>query len=383
MIIRNSIGIGINLMKKLIMAICLMLILSSATGCAFTPRSEAQPPLAMDRIEQLGFDGGNIGAGGLICQGDDGYIYYRSERDGWKLYKAKPDGSSKKKVSDRVVENINVLGEWVYFIDHMDDNSIYKIRTDGTDMKKLVDGWCYNLYVAESGMYFDKRDEHNDSQIYAADLDGKNMVMLLQGKTVAYYYKGNIYYKGPQQLGVYNIAKNTEKILVRTGVHNVSIDDSGIYYYDMDKSEFRRMDLNGGGDSTLVRGGDFFNYHQGQLYYVGIGSNENGPCHTVNRLNIESGETTVLMEEANEYFDAHGNWLGITFKEWEEGSEKIDPSLIDKTDGSLKNGFNESVGYTYVAGEYPYLRGILQKSLLETGKLDCIARLDDPISIWD
>jgi len=364
--------------------IAFIIIICGLTGCGVHIQADLPDiPAAPESIERLGYEGGNVGAGGLVCGGDDGYIYYRSESDSWKLYKAKPDGSSKTKVSDRVIEGINVLDGWVYFIDHFDGNSIYKVRTDGTEEIKLVDGWCYDLYAAESGLYFDKRDENNHSQVCRADLDGENFTMLVSDMTVAYYYKGNIYYKNSQELGVYDITAKSGKSLVKGETYNVSVDDSGIYYWAVDKEEFHRMDLNGDMDSIIQKGGDYFNYHQGNLYYMGISSNKNGPCHVINRLDLSNNETTLLLEEANEYFDTHGNWLGITFRQWLEHPETVDPSMIDEKDGGLKNGFNESVGYVYAVGEHLYMRAALRESLLITGKVDCIARLDEDVIIWD
>ncbi|NLT95549.1 MAG: DUF5050 domain-containing protein [Clostridia bacterium] len=99
----------------------------------FEPINTAQDVLPTDEqntlgsltaSKLLGFEGGNIGAGGLVCGGKDGYIYYRSESDGWKLYKAKPDGTEKTKLSNRVPGCINVLEGWVYLCDFTDDFSI-------------------------------------------------------------------------------------------------------------------------------------------------------------------------------------------------------------------------------------------------------------------
>jgi len=355
--------------------------INTATGVLPTDEQNAlDTPIT---AELLGFEGGNIGAGGLVCNGKDGYIYYRSESDGWKLYKAKPDGTEKTKLSDRIPECINVLVGWVYFCDYTDNFSIYKVRTDGTDEIKLVDGYCKNLYVAESGMYFDMRDGNNSPQIYHADLDGKNMTMLVPDASLMYYYKDKIYL-GSRQLKVYDINTGTEKVLIETYVHNVSIDDSGIYSWAADRGEFHRMNLDGGNDRVIIRGGDYFNYCGGNLYYEGIGENKNGPCHTINCLNIATDKTVILLEEANEYFNAHGEWVGVTFKQFNEHPETINPELLKQDEqGEIFVGYCESVGYVYVAGEYLYMRGSLRESLIENGKLNCIARLDGGVTIWD
>ena len=337
--------------------------------------------------ERLGFLGGNIGAGGLVCAGDDGYIYYRSESEGWRLYRALPDGSNKTKVSDRYASCINVLDGWVYFLDYPEDFPIYKVRTDGTEEIKLVDGYCSNLYVAESGIYFDKRDENNVPYIYRADLDGSNLTMLFpEEASLMYYFKGRIYL-GAGQLGVLDIDTSEEKILADTYIYNVTVDGTGIYFWAVDNGEFHRMDLDGSNDSIIVRGGDFFNYAGGNLYYMGISENANGPCHVINRLNVETGENVTLYEELNEYFDAHGNLVGVTFRQFDYGD--YDHDLFEYNDQGeqvLKGGgsyYNETVGYVYVAGQYLFMRAALRESLVAKGEFDCIAWLTDGMAIWD
>ncbi len=203
-------------MKKKIAVFMMASILAlSLVACSLNDDNSNTPSAS---VEQLGFEGGNISAGGLVCRGNDGNIYYRSESDDWKLYKAKPDGSEKTKISDRIPSCINVLDDWVYFLDYRDNFSIYKVRTNGTEETKLVDGCCGNLYVADSGIYFDMRDEQNISHVYRADLDGRNMTTLFQNASLMYYYKGKIYL-GSAQLGVYDIETGDEKILAQTYIY--------------------------------------------------------------------------------------------------------------------------------------------------------------------
>ena len=337
--------------------------------------------------ERLGFSGGNIGAGGLVCGGDDGYVYFRSESDGWKLFKAKPDGSDKVKLSDHVPDVINVLDGWVYYKAYTDGFAVYRVRTDGTDETKLADGGYGYLFVAESGIYYEARDERNTSHIYRADLDGSNATLLFSDATLMYYYEGKIYL-GAGMLGVYDIETGEEKVLADTYIADVSVDESGIYYWAVDEGEFRRMDLNGGNDSVILHGGDYFNYTNGYLYYMGISENANEPCYIINRLNVETGETITLHEALNELFDAHGELLGITYRQLQNGD--YDPDLFEynsQGEMALKEGggsyYNESVGYVYVVGQYQYMRAALLESLIQNGEFDCIARLDGGVTIWD
>lgn len=334
--------------------------------------------------EKLGFQGGNIGAGGLVCAGEDGYVYYRSESDGWRLYKARPDGSDKTKLSDAVPDCINVLDGWVYYLNFRDGFSIWKTRADGTEETKLVDGYCGNLYVAESGMYFDRRDERNVPSVYRADLDGGNVTRIYPEAWLRYYYGGRVYVER-DEFTAYDLAAGEETTLAAgTLVHSVAVDDSGVYYWAVDAGEYRRCDLDGSNERVLLRGGDYFNYCGGALYYMGIGENENGPCHIVCKLDLASNETTVLLEEANEFFDEEGRWLGVTFKQFQERPETIDPALFREDEqGMYFAGLNESMWYVYDCGGCLFTRPCLRESLIQKGRLDCLARLDGGVVIWD
>jgi predicted small lipoprotein YifL len=340
-------------------------------------------PAGPDKAGRLGFQGGNIGAGGLVCDGGDGYIYYRSESDRWRLYKARPDGSEKTKLSDAAPDCINVLDGWVYYLNYRDGFSIWKVRTDGTGETKLADGYCGNLYVAESGMYFDMRDENNAPSVYRADLDGGNMTLLYPKAWMKYYYGGKVYVYTSQLIAL-DIATGEEKAVAPTYIHNVTVDESGIYYWAVNEGEYRQVDLDGTNARVLVKGGDYFNYCDGVLYYTGIGENKNGPCHIVYKLNLDSNEKTVLLEEANEFFDQNGMWLGVTFRQLQESAETIDPALFEQSEeGQIFKGLNESVWYVLACGEHLYMRAALRESLVQKGRLDCIARLDGGVVIWD
>ena len=87
------------------------------------------------------------------------------------------------------------------------------------------------------------------------------------------------------------------------------------------------MDHDGSNRSVILRGGDYFNFTDGNLYYMGISENENGYCHVINRLNVETGETETLYEELNELFDEHGNLIGVTISQFYNGN--YEPDLFE------------------------------------------------------
>ena len=51
--------------------------------------------------------------------------------------------------------------------------------------------------------------------------------------------------------------KQEKKVLAGTYIHNVSVDDSGIYFWAADKGEFHCIDLDGVNDTIILHGGDF------------------------------------------------------------------------------------------------------------------------------
>ena len=398
---------GLEKMKKAVLFIIALTLILSLSGCSnpdkdsiigatnesskstfLSPNNNQSEDTAAPQAptERLGFSGGNIGVMGMMCDGGDGYIYYRSEAD-WRLYRAKPDGTEKTKICDTVIVNINVLDGWVYFIDYFDDNAIYRVRTDGTDLMKLADGYCGNLYVAESGIYFDRRDENNAAQVYNADLDGGEMDKIIADCYVEYYYDGKIYTSGVKNFdfGVFDAKTGEYKLLAKTYAHYVSVDESGIYYWAVNEGEYRCIDYDGG-ERVIVSGGDFYNYTDGFLYYVGVGENENGPCHIVYKMNVKTGEKQELYKELNEFFDIHGDLIGVTYKQMETGD--YDADIFEDTPYGkvLKGGenyFNEAVSFVYVAGGNVYQHGLLRESIIQKGVLDCIARIDGDLMIWD
>jgi hypothetical protein len=119
---------------------------------------------------------------------------------------------------------------------------------------------------------------------------------------------------------------------------------------------------------------------------MGIGENANGRCHVIYRLNIETGEKAALYEELNEYFDVHGDLIGVTFEQFR--NDEYDKDLFE-SDGyggmNLKGGGwfgSENVGYVYVAAGHLYMRAGLRESLIQNGSLDCIAILNDGAKSW-
>jgi hypothetical protein len=139
-------------------------ILRISVGLTTTaPPVSTTPPSSS--INTIGNTSANIYNWGLAAiQGD--WIYYANLNDGQKLYKIKTDNTGRAKVSDDIVMNINVVGDWIYYSGNGGDGwSIYKIRTDGTGRTNLnVNGGLVNVigdlifYKADDALYRMKTD---------------------------------------------------------------------------------------------------------------------------------------------------------------------------------------------------------------------------------
>lgn len=120
---------------------------------------------------------GNVVNDGRIAQRGDWVFYAYLPDQG--LYKMKSDGSSRQKLCDGAVSNINVVDEWVYFslsqkVDGKYINGIYKIKTDGTQKQKLcddvvscvnvVDGWIYYINESDLASFYKMRLDGSQQQ---------------------------------------------------------------------------------------------------------------------------------------------------------------------------------------------------------------------------
>ncbi len=150
------------------------------------------------------------------------------------------------------------------------------------------------------------------------DWSAQELGLIVPNKSVAYYHREKVYFRNTQTLGFYDMAQGTEETPINIYSYCVSVDDTGVYFWDVNQNRFLQIHLEMGRSTTIQAGGDFFNYNSGNLDYTGIASNNKGPCHVINRLNLESGKTPLLFEEANEFFDFDGNWLNISFKQMRE-----------------------------------------------------------------
>lgn len=335
-----------------LLVLCLLL-----TSCSASPGEKT--------TEAVGFFGGNIDQGGLMGGDNNGNVYYRSEADHWYLYKAKLDGSAKQKLIDDVPCDINVLNGWVYYANYRDGFSIYRIRTDGTGHTRLRTGYCSNLYVVGRSIYYDIRDEANMSHIHRMDVDGSNDELLVSEARLAYYYGDSLYYINDKlYLCKYDLATGARTQLNDKYSHYVTVNRDGVYCWNPDENTFVRTNYEGGDAKAILSGGDYFNVSDKYVYYMKYGGN-----YDFYRLSLDTGENVQLSSFMAASFDAGGRII-----------ENPDPATSEES-----NLFHEGGSFTYVIEGRVFIRATLRQSLLQTGRLDCLVRLDGSanMELWD
>ncbi len=133
---------------------------------------------------------GNLANRGLLA-GDSHwtYIAYKrhvannSQEDG--IYKMKPDGSEKTKITSRVGSYLNLDENSLYFV----DNGIYRISLDGQNEIKLNEKGSKLLLVGD-WLYFSE----DQSGIYKMKKDGSEKSKLLDMGALVDISDNNLYY---------------------------------------------------------------------------------------------------------------------------------------------------------------------------------------------
>ncbi|MCL2577698.1 MAG: DUF5050 domain-containing protein [Defluviitaleaceae bacterium] len=114
----------------------------------------------------------NINAGSISVS--DGWIYYADRDDNHMVYRIRPDGTERMRLSSGGARGKIIVDDgWVYYSDFSGDISIYKIRIDGSEHQRVVerssyngadyefnifDGWVYYSSYLSDGIYRIRND---------------------------------------------------------------------------------------------------------------------------------------------------------------------------------------------------------------------------------
>jgi hypothetical protein len=137
---------------------------------------------------------------------------YCSDKDGYRCYKIKADGTQTKQLTDFQCYDINVMGSSIYFIS--EDSRICKMDLNGQNIVKLNNDESCRLNVVDGWIYFCKITDHPSSETYNDNFNNDDWLPC-----------GKIYKMKTDGSGV--------TLVCDSDCSFVNVDDGWIYYSDV------------------------------------------------------------------------------------------------------------------------------------------------------
>ncbi len=219
-------------------------------------------------INERGNTPGNIVNGGIAAyQGF--WVYYSSLGSGYKLYKAKLDGSEKSKLCDDTAWFINVAGYWLYYSNAGDNDKLYKINIDGSEKTKICDDKAWDINVLGDWIYYS--NESDGYRLYKIRTDGSCRIKLNNDSS-----------------------------------HSINVVDDWIYYSSRsDKSRIYKIRIDGKGRTRLnASESDLINVSGDWIYFCNKSDN-----YRLYKLSINDGSSEILNNSICRNINVSGNWI--------------------------------------------------------------------------
>ena len=189
----------------------------------------------------------------------DGWIYYINMDDENKIYRIRPDGKDKEKLSDDSTDNpLNIADGWIYYIINFNETKgpVYRMRTDGSEREQLRDAdWNITfIHVDGSWVYYVNYWEYKIQRIPS---DGSPGWERINNDWSQYLniVDGWIYYvNASHNNAIYRIrldGSGKQRLSGGGNFSNINIVDGWIYYMHSGLREIYRMRLDGS-DSTRL-----------------------------------------------------------------------------------------------------------------------------------
>lgn len=199
----------------------------------------------------------------------DNWIYYFKNSN---LYRVKTNGEEKQKISNKSIENYEVVDNWIYYSYYNDEEYIIaKMKTNGEDTSKInskagkvffVDGndiyyinENYNEELSITTYQLNKMNKNGENKEKIIDISGKVDVDTINfnGKYI-YYAKIN----EKNKFGIYKIKLNgdneTKIVDIKGYATSINIHENWIYYPDQNENgdiEIYRIKTNGKDKQSL------------------------------------------------------------------------------------------------------------------------------------
>jgi Tol biopolymer transport system component len=239
-------------------------------------------PAVLDEIsDRRGNSSGNLANLGFVA-GDGEWVYYADSGDNRSIYRVKPDGSGREKLTGDEAAFINVFDGRVYYANRSDNSKIYSMNTDGSDRRKLGDDPAYLFSIEDGKVYYS-----NGYSIRSMNTDGSDMRVLSDDLAAQIYVEdGSLYYKkyiGPTSGGAADYYE----------IYSMNTDGSG--KTKLSDDTYKSI------DNFIVVGGTV--YFTAPNVTVTDGPHD----RTIIRINADGSGRAMVIHNCNGLFNATGN----------------------------------------------------------------------------
>jgi hypothetical protein len=243
----------------------------------------------------------------------DNWVYFA---DRYGLFRATVDGSQIYQITQGMIRNINVVGEWVYYTVSMpsydESNWLYKVKIDGTEKTQLNNGYCNNVLVYDDWIYY--IDSRGGGKFYRIKTDGSQKSLI----TTEEYSTGSfniiddwIYYTNNGSIYKMKIDGSQKQVILQhKNAYMVGINDNWVYYKtsEMNDKGLYRVSIDGQNNSKLFDlPGSNFIFKGDSMYFCDF-SNSIG-WYSIYKMNIDGTGRTLLINEPADQFSISGKWL--------------------------------------------------------------------------
>lgn len=274
---------------------------------------------------------GNLTNGGAVAS-DGQYVYYLNSSDGYKLYRSKPDGSAKAKISDSICSSLNIVGDWIYYSGGMRDPGIYKMKKDGSGKALVVKAQTMGIAVVNDWIYYLERSapDSEESALYKVKTDGtgkaeikfKSDNSLVSIDIQAVVAVENWIYlplanqsEGRTQLYRVKTDGSAVQKVLNSSPRFLSISDGWIYYSDETYKKLNKSKVDGSSEKTIyvIQDSNYniysINVFNGNVYF----SNDTGSEPTdklgIYKMKTDGSELTQILSGATKFLSIAADWI--------------------------------------------------------------------------
>ena len=267
-------------MKKTFILLFLLLSLLATSMYYYSKKSyETNFDRGLDKNDN-GNDTNNIYNSGKLAKQGEWLFYAKIDENG--LYRNKIDLTQEKKIDTGNISNINVVDEWLYYTKSREKNSViywdlYRAKLDGSEKKKLLSN-CSYLNIIKGKIYYtvdvdyvglleDNKIDFSKNEIgniYECNLNVEDCKLLVKRENSGFLLVKEEYILYANDMKVYKYdftSKNNSYImdffnkiyLLDNDMYYFNDVNKAIYKYSIENDKFSKIiDLNDNVDEWVI-----------------------------------------------------------------------------------------------------------------------------------